>query len=59
MRKQSIGIWPIGGRRRCKQTRVFFPVGVLASPVLGGITSNLAGPLIRKIIGGRQQTPQY
>ena len=37
----------------------FFPVGALASPVLGGITSNLAGPLIRRIIGGRRQTRQY
>ena len=34
---------------------VFFPIGALAGPVLGGIAPNLAGPLIKKIIGRRPQ----
>ena len=49
MRKQSIKkvIWRMGGRRRRKQTR-FFPIGTLAGPLLGGIVSNLAVPIIKK-----------
>ena len=28
--------------------RVFFPIGTLAGPLLGGIASNLADPIIKK-----------
>ena len=50
MGKQSIRkcVWTIGGRRRRKETGGLFPIGVLAGPILGGITSNLVGPLLKK-----------
>ena len=49
MKKQSIrrGVWRIGGRRR--QRGGFFPIGALAGPIIGGIASNLAGPLFKKL----------
>ena len=59
MRKQLIrrGVWTIGGRRRRKKTGGgggvgAIPISALAGPVLGGIASNLAGPLLTKLIGG-------
>ena len=57
MRKRSIkrGVWRIGGRRRRKQMRFFFPIGALTSPLLGGIAFNLAGPIVKKIIGYRRR----
>ena len=56
MRKQSIirGVWRIVGRRR-QQTGGFFPTGALAEPIIGGIASNLAGPLLKKIVGGKRR----
>ena len=53
MRKKSIGrgVWRISERRR-RQTG-FFLIGALAGPVIGGITSDLAGPLRKKIIVGK------
>ena len=53
MRKHSIrkGVWTIGGRRSRKQKGGLFPIGALAGPILGGIASNLAGPLLKKTIG--------
>ena len=53
MRKQSVkrGVWRIGRRQR--ETGGFFPIGALAGPIIGGIDSNLAGPLLKKIVGGK------
>ena len=58
MRKQSIkkGIWKIGGRKRQRQREEFFPLAALAGPVLGGIPSNLARPLL-KIYLAVEKTP--
>ena len=55
MRKQSIkrGVWRIGRRRQ--QTGGFFTMGALAEPIIGGIGSNLAGPLLKKILGGKRR----
>ena len=50
--KKTICVWAIGGRRRCKQMGGLFPIGALAGQVLGGIASNLAGALLKKIIAG-------
>ena len=57
MRRQSIrrGVWRIGGRR---QTGGFFPISALAGPIIAGITSNLAGPLLKKIVGGKRRRQQ-
>ena len=56
MRKQSIrrGVWSIG-RKRQQQTGGFFPIGASARPVIGGIASNLAGPFLIKIFGGKRR----
>ena len=53
MRKQSIkrGVWTIGRRKPRKQRGGFFPIGALAGPILSSIASNLAGPLLKKLIG--------
>ena len=56
MRKQSIrrGVWSIGGRRQ-QQTGGFFLIGASAGPIIGGIASNLAGPLLKKIVGRKRR----
>ena len=58
-RKQSVrnGVWYIGGRRRSRrgQKEEFLPIASLLGSVLAPLISEIAKPILKKIVGGRRR----
>ena len=50
-RRQSVrrGLWYMGGKRWWKQRGGMFPIGALATPILG----TLGGVVVKKLFGGK------
>ena len=58
-RKQSVrnGVWYIGGRRRSRrgQKEGFLPIACLLGSVLAPLISEIAKPILKKIVRGRRR----